>query len=165
MKDLVGRFVAIAGAVLNKTLSSLFTFVDATKFTGWDVKEMKLIDVTVCNKICNQTVYPVGISFLKDSVVAPVLESHVSCPQLPAVQVSIPLFVEHSPTPQLVVLVNPSSGVPSQSLSYPSQISVVAPADGLQVFCPQLPCVHVSLPRSEERRVGKECRSRWSPYH
>src|SRR5256885_13204280 len=25
-----------------------------------------------------------------------------------------------------------------------------------KVFC---------LPRSEERRVGKECRSRWSPYH
>ena len=24
---------------------------------------------------------------------------------------------------------------------------------------------HVSLCRSEERRVGKECRSRWSPYH
>src|SRR5690349_22834278 len=23
----------------------------------------------------------------------------------------------------------------------------------------------VSRPRSEERRVGKECRSRWSPYH
>ena len=23
----------------------------------------------------------------------------------------------------------------------------------------------VSLARSEERRVGKECRSRWSPYH
>jgi len=23
----------------------------------------------------------------------------------------------------------------------------------------------VTLPRSEERRVGKECRSRWSPYH
>ena len=22
-----------------------------------------------------------------------------------------------------------------------------------------------SLGRSEERRVGKECRSRWSPYH
>src|SRR3712207_6905407 len=22
-----------------------------------------------------------------------------------------------------------------------------------------------SCPRSEERRVGKECRSRWSPYH
>src|SRR2546422_4609983 len=25
--------------------------------------------------------------------------------------------------------------------------------------------VHAVIPRSEERRVGKECRSRWSPYH
>ena len=24
---------------------------------------------------------------------------------------------------------------------------------------------HRSFNRSEERRVGKECRSRWSPYH
>ena len=24
---------------------------------------------------------------------------------------------------------------------------------------------NVKVPRSEERRVGKECRSRWSPYH
>ena len=23
----------------------------------------------------------------------------------------------------------------------------------------------IKAPRSEERRVGKECRSRWSPYH
>src|SRR5258707_15249539 len=25
--------------------------------------------------------------------------------------------------------------------------------------------VFKTVPRSEERRVGKECRSRWSPYH
>ena len=25
--------------------------------------------------------------------------------------------------------------------------------------------VRMSIKRSEERRVGKECRSRWSPYH
>ena len=25
--------------------------------------------------------------------------------------------------------------------------------------------LEIDLPRSEERRVGKECRSRWSPYH
>ena len=25
--------------------------------------------------------------------------------------------------------------------------------------------VSISQARSEERRVGKECRSRWSPYH
>ena len=24
---------------------------------------------------------------------------------------------------------------------------------------------HIDVNRSEERRVGKECRSRWSPYH
>ena len=29
-----------------------------------------------------------------------------------------------------------------------------------------IPCRKFSIrPRSEERRVGKECRSRWSPYH
>ena len=26
-------------------------------------------------------------------------------------------------------------------------------------------CHKFTLNRSEERRVGKECRSRWSPYH
>src|SRR3712207_9288828 len=26
-------------------------------------------------------------------------------------------------------------------------------------------CIRKSINRSEERRVGKECRSRWSPYH
>ena len=26
-------------------------------------------------------------------------------------------------------------------------------------------CSLIDLNRSEERRVGKECRSRWSPYH
>ena len=25
--------------------------------------------------------------------------------------------------------------------------------------------INIAKPRSEERRVGKECRSRWSPYH
>src|SRR2546427_10351962 len=29
----------------------------------------------------------------------------------------------------------------------------------------QVQALSVTLTRSEERRVGKECRSRWSPYH
>ena len=29
----------------------------------------------------------------------------------------------------------------------------------------ELTGVSAELQRSEERRVGKECRSRWSPYH
>src|SRR2546422_5245385 len=38
-----------------------------------------------------------------------------------------------------------------------------------QLQCPALRLLVVGRdttdPRSEERRVGKECRSRWSPYH
>ena len=29
----------------------------------------------------------------------------------------------------------------------------------------EIPKWSEKYPRSEERRVGKECRSRWSPYH
>src|SRR2546430_15529957 len=29
----------------------------------------------------------------------------------------------------------------------------------------QVQRLSLAVPRSEERRVGKECRSRWSPYH
>ena len=45
---------------------------------------------------------------------------------------------------------------------------------GYEVVAPQLPdsdhpklepWVNTLTKRSEERRVGKECRSRWSPYH
>ena len=54
-------------------------------------------------------------------------------------------------------------------------------ADGLKAFVDKLPILKlnkkITIPedkegnpltyaqRSEERRVGKECRSRWSPYH
>src|ERR1041385_8086146 len=33
------------------------------------------------------------------------------------------------------------------------------------LFDLRAPCFRQVLHRSEERRVGKECRSRWSPYH
>ena len=34
------------------------------------------------------------------------------------------------------------------------------------IHAPQAADITVEFPeRSEERRVGKECRSRWSPYH
>src|SRR6266511_414286 len=32
-------------------------------------------------------------------------------------------------------------------------------------WCPAAPAAPASWPGSDERRVGKECRSRWSPYH
>ena len=39
---------------------------------------------------------------------------------------------------------------------------VIAPGDVIRVVEGKS---RVSVLRSEERRVGKECRSRWSPYH
>src|SRR2546422_10630998 len=36
--------------------------------------------------------------------------------------------------------------------------------ESLLAHCP-LPPERINAMRSEERRVGKECRSRWSPYH
>ena len=38
-------------------------------------------------------------------------------------------------------------------------------ADEREAFIEEKCSGDVSLTRSEERRVGKECRSRWSPYH
>ncbi len=75
MPMIIAKFISIAGAMLDKALSSLFSFVDSTKFTGWDVKEIKLIEVTVCNRIADMSVYPVGISFLRNDVVSPVREA------------------------------------------------------------------------------------------
>jgi len=72
MLSLVAQFIAIAGALLNKALSTLFTFVDSTKFSSWNINE---INVTVCNKIAKETVYPIGISFKRFDVVSPVNEA------------------------------------------------------------------------------------------
>ena len=40
--------------------------------------------------------------------------------------------------------------------------AVIAPGGG---WAAQPGAIDAAKPRSEERRVGKECRSRWSPYH
>src|SRR2546429_1078866 len=44
------------------------------------------------------------------------------------------------------------------------QLAGISPFDPLS-FVAVTMCVLTALIRSEERRVGKECRSRWSPYH
>src|SRR3712207_8755037 len=38
-------------------------------------------------------------------------------------------------------------------------------ADNVPFSDPNIDIGSVAVTRSEERRVGKECRSRWSPYH
>lgn len=68
----VRKIIAIAGAMLNKYLSTLFSFVDSTKFSSWNIEETEIF---VCNKIADKTVYPIGISFKKNNVASPVDEA------------------------------------------------------------------------------------------
>ena len=58
--------------------------------------------------------------------------------------------------------------------AYPYAIQIVIILPEIDSLCghgkeaplqPQMPVALPSIVRSEERRVGKECRSRWSPYH
>ena len=51
-----------------------------------------------------------------------------------------------------------------------SSVSLSSTSDGTLDGDPAATKMNVTIPtilpiRSEERRVGKECRSRWSPYH
>src|SRR5574340_164161 len=81
------------------------------------------------------------------------------------------------------VMTNPDSILKSRDIILPTKVRLVSSvqfsrsvvSDSLRPYesqharppCPSpTPGVHSdSRPRSEERRVGKECRSRWSPYH
>ena len=63
----------------------------------------------------------------------------------------------HAATPQQVVLSRDSS--PAGELKGLVDVVISPGFDDARVS------VIVDGQRSEERRVGKECRSRWSPYH
>ena len=68
MKIIISR----AGRILDKHLRKIFSFVDATKFTTWNIEE---VQVHVANRIAQETVYPIGVSFLKKNVRDPVNEA------------------------------------------------------------------------------------------
>ena len=53
----------------------------------------------------------------------------------------------------------------SSSLSVMGQITLTMKDKPLKKVIKQIEKVSEYRFRSEERRVGKECRSRWSPYH
>src|SRR2546425_12784900 len=62
----------------------------------------------------------------------------------------------------------PNDGIRAFATMWTATTSLIGPladsrsAAALVVDGPKLPA---AVKRSEERRVGKECRSRWSPYH
>ena len=45
------------------------------------------------------------------------------------------------------------------------EVFVKGPGSGREAAIRSLQAAGLEVNRSEERRVGKECRSRWSPYH
>src|ERR1017187_3799771 len=49
--------------------------------------------------------------------------------------------------------------------SVPNPYAIVSPPPALAQHAMVVSIHHDASDRSEERRVGKECRSRWSPYH
>ena len=68
----IQRIIGIAGSILDRLLSRLFSFVDSTKFVNWHIEETEIF---VCNRIADKTVYPIGISFLRKTVASPVNEA------------------------------------------------------------------------------------------
>src|SRR5258708_7053863 len=59
-----------------------------------------------------------------------------------------------------------SLGKRAKALGLKIELADVRPEDASGAFADALPVVATGrTARSEERRVGKECRSRWSPYH
>src|SRR5256885_16357435 len=58
-----------------------------------------------------------------------------------------------------------AAGLQAQAAIHPSQENTMTTANPRLTDHPEEAAVRVPLERSEERRVGKECRSRWSPYH
>src|SRR5258705_13141 len=53
----------------------------------------------------------------------------------------------------------------SRLVAAPGWLLVAWALAGVLTITGALSCAELAAMRSEERRVGKECRSRWSPYH
>ena len=58
---------------------------------------------------------------------------------------------------------------PMEDVTDPAFRLMIKTVRCIQCFCLFIclvkDCINIPRIRSEERRVGKECRSRWSPYH
>src|SRR5574341_2468363 len=79
---------------------------------------------------------------------------------------------QYALTDTLVAPMNPDSGprsiesVYDELLSSPGTLQLaMEQRDQYEAFVIACYSEHPTVYRSEERRVGKECRSRWSPYH
>ena len=112
---------------------------------------------------------PVGLRILSSSTCVGLRYGHLSIPRS---------FSRHRASPTSLLVFGPfRPGRPTPGTGYLyvslrlgfggygiSTVCASTTPSGL-ALAPGLPWADEPSPRSEERRVGKECRSRWSPYH
>src|ERR1017187_2062291 len=88
------------------------------------------------------------------------LERMISVCPMPPVKTDSPAAAGFEPSAWISV-----SGRPGGVPAHPATRDVGPRGRGPSRPCSRPLRSRGCLPRSEERRVGKECRSRWSPYH
>ena len=81
-------------------------------------------------------------------------------PTVTLYEIEAPLIAKKAQPGQFIILRVDEQGERAGISGH--RISIVQLAAARAVSCIALEIV---IQRSEERRVGKECRSRWSPYH
>src|SRR5574340_512563 len=86
--------------------------------------------------------------------------------------VSLASQSHHEKPPEVTCTSRGNPGFPASTRERPretffntSRGQMALPWLGSNDALPLATRMETRLPRSEERRVGKECRSRWSPYH
>src|SRR3712207_2573624 len=62
-----------------------------------------------------------------------------------------------------VIVLDPTQGCPASSIADEQIVADFKDEDAIMRLAEKSDVL--TYERSEERRVGKECRSRWSPYH
>ena len=118
------------------------------------VSVVAVSDPTVALVALSVVMFPVP-AFTTDAVIEPVLPATVNKP--PAA-VNVPVTVADPVDVSVVAVVEPA-------LIVPVVLTLIVPDKSAVLIEPSAICALLTESRSEERRVGKECRSRWSPYH
>src|SRR2546429_7057133 len=103
---------------------------------------------------------PIVVFFQAEDGIRYVAVTGVQTCALPISPLGLSLVVAELGGPRRLVLVGVDQVV-GRHPEHPRHLQQVIPAGRR---APLEPSAHLRL-RSEERRVGKECRSRWSPYH
>ena len=164
---------SLSGGVMRRLLGCLFCLLLVT--AGWGQETTGSIVGTV--RDASGAVVPnatVTLTNTDTGVVVRVVKTgpngDFSAPLLPighySFNVEAPGFQTFSQTGIVLNATDKLTFLPTLKVgSSSTQITVEAAAHQVEMQSAQAAALVNGTQRSEERRVGKECRSRWSPYH